>query len=430
MNITNNSYNLMNSFSRLNCINPIKQTNVTNNILVRLFKDIMVCDAKIRESKLTNPKKQFYNRHHQYITKNSDIPKPKTFADNSFPLRVWKHINEKSYISITYSINIFDRDITINFISEKRNITLKTYDSYVDTILIWLYIVNKYADKKCANALTLYFYQTSLLKELPESNIESIDQIHANTAFTRTCQTNAEIVIFRNEEWFKVFLHETMHTFGLDFSGIDNDYCTKIMLSLFNVNSEVNLYEAYTEFWARTMNVLFCSYNYLKRENSINISKMSEHIIYNKLNEFASHFMNIEIKYSFFQMVKILDFMDLKYEDILNKNEKQKQKQSKYKENTSVLAYYVITTILISNYQLFLGWCQKNNTSLLQFGKGVSEQEELCKFIYSKYKNKQLLDAVKCTEQILDETNKSMKNKSTSKNNILNSLRMSVCEMG
>ena len=77
-----------------------------------------------------------------------------------------------------------------------------------------------------------------------------------------------------------------------------------------------------------------------------------------------------------------------------------------------------------------MGWCQKNNTSLLQFGKGVSEQEELCKFIYSKYKNKQLLEAVKCTEQIQDETNKMMKNKNTSKNNILNSLRMSVCELG
>ena len=427
MNITNNSYNLMNSFSRLHCINPIKQTNVTNNIFARLFKDMMFCDAKIRESKLNNAKKQFYNRQHQYILKSSDIPKPKTFSYNSFPAKVWKQINENSLNSITYLINIFDRNVTINFITEKRNITLKTYDSYIDNILIWLYIVNKYADKKCANALTLYFYQTSLRKELPLSNTEPIDQIHANTAFTRTCQTNAEIVIFRNEEWFKVFLHETMHTFGLDFSGVDNHYCTKIMLSLFNVNSDVNLYEAYTEFWARTMNVLFCSYNHFKRENSINISKMSEHIIYNKLNDFASHFMNIEIKYSFFQMVKILDFMDLKYEDILKQNQ---QIRIKYKENTNVLAYYIITTILINNYQLFLGWCQKNNASLLQFGKGVSEQEELCKFIYSKYNNKQILDAVKCTEQILDETNKSMKNKSTSKNNILNSLRMSVCEMG
>ena len=427
MNITNNSYNLMNSFSRLNCINTIKQTNVTNNIFKGLFKDIMICDAKIRESKLNNPNKQFYNRQHQHITKSSDIPKPKTFTDNSFPTKVRKHINEKSSTSITYSINIFDRDITINFITEKRNITLKKYDTYVDNILIWLYIVNKYADKKCANALTLYFYQTNLLKELPTSNIESIDQIHANTAFTRTCQTNAEIVIFRNEEWFKVFLHETMHTFGLDFSGIDNHYCTKTMLSLFNVTSDVNLYEAYTEFWARIMNVLFCSYNHFKSDNISKIPKMSEHIIYEKLNEFASHFMNIEIKYSFFQMVKILDFMDLKYEDISNKNQ---QIRSKYKENTNVLAYYVITTILINNYQLFLGWCQKNNTSLLQFGKGVSEQEELCKFIYSKYKNKQLLEAVKCTEQILDETNKMMKNKNTSKNNILNSLRMSVCELG
>ena len=32
----------------------------------------------------------------------------------------------------------------------------------------------------------------------------------------------SEIIIFRNEEWFKVFVHETFHLFGVDFSNMSN----------------------------------------------------------------------------------------------------------------------------------------------------------------------------------------------------------------
>jgi len=413
MHMTNNSY--INFASKLQCINPIKQTKVTDNILKGLFHDIRDGETELKYAKSIN--KHFYMRNVMDIANKSQIPKPKTFNDANFPPEVLKNIMDVKKVKkkITYSINIFDRNIHIIFIAEKKNVTLKTYDSYVDNILIWLYIVNKYANIKCATSLTLFFYQTNLIKELPVSNMTPINQINANSAFTRSCQTNAEIVIFRNEEWFKVFLHETMHTLGLDFSGINSDYCTKMMLSLFKVNSDVNVYEAYTEFWARIMNVLFCSYNTLKEEN--NISELDEVDIYNKLNDKVDHFMHVEIKYAFFNMVKILKFMDLKYNDITQNSQK------KYNENTNVLSYYIITTILMNNYQSFLSWCKKHNPSLLQFSSDISEQYEFCKFIYSKYRSKCFLDRVKCMEKIIDKTNKN-KNKL-----ILNSLRMTVCEM-
>ena len=403
MHMTDNSY--INFVSKIQCINPIKQTKVTNNILKGLFRDIRDGDNEITYGKSTN--KHFYTRNVMDITNKSHIPKPETFNDASFPPEVLKNIMDIKKVKklITYSINIFDRHINIKFISEKKNVTLKTYDSYVDNILIWLYIVNKYADSKCAKTLTLYFYQTNLIKELPVSNMITINQINANTAFTRTCQTNAEIVIFRNEEWFKVFIHESMHAFGLDFSGINSNYCTIIMLSLFKLNSDVNLYEAYTEFWARIMNVLFCSYNTLKQENNIN--ELDEGVIYNKLNDKVAHLMHIEIKYDFFNMVKILKFMDLKYNDI---TENSQNLQIKYKENTNVLSYYIIATILMNNYQSFLSWCKKHNPSLLQFSDDISVQYDFAKFIYSKYRSKCFLDRVKCMEKFIDETNKN-KNK-------------------
>ena len=44
-------------------------------------------------------------------------------------------------------------------------------------------------------------------------------------------------------------------------------------------------------------------------------------------------------------------------------------RENLYKEKTSVLAYYVIKLILLAHYQEFMCWCNKHNTSLLQFKK-------------------------------------------------------------
>ena len=111
--------------------------------------------------------------------------------------------------------------------------------------------------------------------------------------FTTTCPKDSEIVIFRKEEWFKVLIHESFHNFALDFSDMNTYECTKDILSIFPVNSEVNLYESYTEFWAEIMNALFCSFFNLKSKTNF--------------DDFLSNFeffINFERTYSFFQLVK------------------------------------------------------------------------------------------------------------------------------
>ena len=42
-------------------------------------------------------------------------------------------------------------------------------------MLVWLYIVNKYASKQCSPKLKIYIYHTSLLKILPATNIEILN---------------------------------------------------------------------------------------------------------------------------------------------------------------------------------------------------------------------------------------------------------------
>ena len=289
-------------------------------------------------------------------------------------------------------------------------------------MLVWLYIVNQYASKSCSTDVTIFVYHTSLLKMLPQSNIEVLDESHVNTAFTRTCPKKSEIVVFREEEWFKVFIHETFHNFGLDFSDMDSSSLIKTVLSIFPVNSEVNPFECYTEFWARIMNALFCSFiNCKDKENA-------DEFLTN-----AEFFINFERMYSMFQMVKVLNFMDITYSNLYSKTRISEHiRATMYKENTNVLSYYILTTILLLNYQDFLEWCDHNNTVLIQFKKTTANLEEFAKFIQKKYKSTNMLKGIECTEQLL----KKVKNASSRARHrgsigyLTKNLRMSICEMG
>ena len=283
---------------------------------------------------------------------------------------------------------------------------------------MWLYILNEYASKQCASNLIVYFYFTSLEKRLPTSNINILDENHVNTAFTTTCPKDSEIVVYRKEEWFKVFIHESFHNFALDFSDMNNIDCNSRILDIFPVQSEVNLYESYTEFWAEIMNALFCSFVSLKDKNNV------EDFLSN-----SEFFINFERTYSFFQLTKTLGFMGLSYTDLFSKNIHRKVlRETLYKEKTNVLSYYVIKTILMNNYQDFLFWCTKNNLSLLQFKKTLKNQIEYCKFIEKNYKKDTMLEGVEQSQKFLNILYS--KNKKINDNYILSNLRMSICELG
>ena len=119
--------------------------------------------------------------------------------------------------------------------------------------------------------------------------------------------------------------------------------------------------------------------------------------------------------------------MGLTYKDLYSKTESSNiLRENMYKEKTNVLAYYVIKTILINNYQGFLNWCKTNNFSLLQFKKTIKNQKELCKFIDKNYKTKSMLNGVVETQSFLNNIKTYNKNPSY----ILSNLRMSICELG
>jgi hypothetical protein len=417
MKITKECLNLMSFFLKNNCLLPLKQTTTTDKILTKLYNELTNGFKYIQKLKLTSGD-QFYKLKVEYITNINQIPKPKTFSQKAFPSKIRKHIDEFSIGLLSYNFNLFERNINILFVIENGDLKklIKMYNDYVDYMLVWLYIVNMYSSKKCVKQLKIFIYHTTLLKILPESNISILDNYNVNTAFTRTCPSNSEIVVFRKEEWFKVFIHETFHNFGLDFSDMNIMKVNEKIVNIFQVNSDVNLFESYTEFWARIINIVFCSFTNMKDKNNIN-----EFLINSEF------FINYERIFSFFQMVKILNFMGLTYNNLYKKdNLSYHLKQTLYKEHSNVLSYYIITLILIDNYQDFLLWCNTNNTELLQFKKTKKNVEKYCNFIETNYKSTRIINGVECATKLLGIARLFKKDL----NYLINNLRMTLCELG
>ena len=424
--LTKNSELLMSFFLEKKCINHSEQTSKTNNILKQLYHDIKQGEAFVKAQKAKEGD-SFYKLNITKITNISQIPKPKSFNPGSFPPEIRHHIDSNMLYNLSYTFSLMKREIKVHFIVEQTSpeYQIELYNEYIEKILVWLHVVNEYASKKCSKRLVLYLYFTSLKKTLPTSNIHILNQNNVNTAFTYTCPVDSEIVVFRREEWLKVLMHESFHNFALDFSDMNTEDCTRHILSIFNVKSEVNLFEAYTEFWAEIMNAVLCSYYFLK--DSPNMSE--EGLIDEYLSNFE-FFINFERTFKFFQMVKTLDFMGLKYKDLYSKSSvSESMRETLYKEDSNVLSYYVITTILMNNYQGFLTWCSTNNLSLLQFKKTTSNITSFCQFIEKNYKTKSMIESIDCMQRFYHNV-KRVGKKTKIMDFILNNMRMSLCELG
>jgi len=391
-----------------------KQTNQTKHIFKELYIHLF--------NSYTYLQKQgdFFTVNVKKITNIGDIVKPKMFGDDSIPYEIRSYINKHSLTELLYQFSLYSRNVKVYFILDEHytKSTLKKYNHYIHVIAMWIYILNQYASKKCSKTLVLYFYFTSHKKVLPQSENVVIDQIHVNTGFTTPCPVNSEIVIYRKEEWFKVFIHETFHNFALDFSDMNTSASKKCILDIFQVNSSVNLYETYTEFWAEIINILFCSFFSIKDKTDI--------------GEFLSNTdlcIQMERKYSFFQLVKTLNHMKLVYTDLFSDaNMNNNKSKLLYKEKTNVLAYYILKTVLMNNYQGFLHWCKTNNSSLLHFKKTIVAQKEMCLYIYQNYKTASMLNEITYAEHFFQRVYNHRRSKKT--NEILNNLRMTICELG
>ena len=221
---------------------------IQSSLTDQLYQMIYQADQQIKLQKQKQPTlfKNIKTKMHRPAQFNSSF---------YFPAQIQRYITAEEKYQLIFTLP----NITIYFtlFNESDLLEIDTYIKYVELMRVWLHICMQYK-KSCAKTISIYVYFSPFLKLLPEERSADGDEIlsptHVNTAFTQRCVPHGEIVIYRQEEWFKVFIHETFHAFGLDFGSPKLDQALK---ALFPIESKYDAAEAYTETWARIINCVF-----------------------------------------------------------------------------------------------------------------------------------------------------------------------------
>ena len=275
---------------------------------------------------------------------------------NLYPYEIQQQIEKMKKIYIKFSFIINDHIFNVFIITElNQQINI---DDYFENIYKWLYIATKFSHKECSKQMNIYITTCDLEKKLPKNN-QTLDEIHCNSAFTTSCKPSTTIHVFRKEEWFKVFIHETFHSLGLDFSSMDQLICKSAILSTFPLHIDLRLYECYTELFAEIIHLLFFCCSKRKKETTA-------------INMFKKELKQMQ-QFSFFQCAKILHHYNLQIEQLYERG-------SQYTENTPVFSYYILKSMILFHISDYINWCSNNNETI-QFKNNKTNLRNFCIFI-------------------------------------------------
>jgi hypothetical protein len=309
------------------------------------------------------------------------------------------YIEHQTFLGKEYKFSILEHSFSVSilyFLTKQENHQLnkqqnaKTKDDkkiahYFEKafykIYMWLCLAVQYKLPQCSGRINIYIYLSNSYKLFPleyadepyidmpekeeeeietstatfESNVDAkqINENNANTGLTWAClpetETN-EIYIYREEEWFKVLIHETIHSFGIDFAHnlemmqIAEDRIT----SKFSLNKrkQYNIFESYTEITAEIIHILI--YLFITKKTGVNTQRLQDIFMY-------------EMAFSAFQCAKVLfhNNIDVEKGELLQ--------MTNYKETTNTFSYYILKSGLMIHIKTWLDWYQTTNKESIRF---------------------------------------------------------------
>jgi hypothetical protein len=299
--------------------------------------------------------KVFVTIEDPYITKFTTIPNTNPPITEVVSPLIIKHINSNLKYTIQYNIQYLDiQTFTIYFYVTTKP-TKKDLVEYIQRIYILLntisffilFLQSKKSNKKIKyNHQNIYFYMTTLKKELPYGSITQLEQYHVNTGYTAPHNGNSDIVIYRKEEWYKVFIHEYVHNHHLDFSHLNIPFM-KLSKKLFNINNDILFSEAMAEIWALSVNILMISYLFKKYNMFPELHKIiPQNHSKSGIGDIFQYLLNTEIYFSIIQTKRILKYLNTSYSNLFDKSQSIKI----HNENTNICSYYFIKTIYLYFY--------------------------------------------------------------------------------
>ena len=296
-----------------------------------------------------------------------------------------------------YSFKVGHRNIEVLFYLhdyDERNVTL--CGERIEKIITLLFFLSTYSNNSCSKHLKIHCCLTNFKKYLPSDMLDVLDVEHINSAVTTSCTTSGSLVIFREEEWFKVLIHELFHVMGIDFSSSYSDMYSNKLREELNVDSTLLVFETYCEFWATIINTEFYTYFVLYSLNDLDEISFEDFYNINKVN------LNIETTFSLIQVNKILSHMHLNYQQLWSDKIQHKSLRNMlYKENTNVLAYYIFKTALLVNKEQICEWLYSHNTNLLNFKEIPDNIKLFCDEIIRLSKKPSTINKINYGEQVL-----------------------------
>jgi hypothetical protein len=382
-------------------LNTLKENTLRNKITKEMIKEMK---KSFKKANLLLREQKVKEVIEDYLFMKRNINEP--LFESKFVIQEIKDYihKEVNYVK-KYKFNVKNRQIEVLFYLEKNN-TMNDELIKIITILLFL---STYALNGCSKHLTIHIIPSKITKELPNETIEILDAQHVNSAVTTSCTTNGSIIIYRKEEYIKILIHELFHVLGLDFSSYFKEDYIQLLREKLNIQSDYLIYEAYNEFWATIINTLFYSVIHTREESILDN--------YNK-------YINIEKTFSLFQMIKILSFMHLTYDDLWSNNEKNKiMRKMLYKEQTNVLAYYIIKTILLMHDVKVFEWCLIHNINILYFSENLENIKLLTRFIIKLSNSRKMLNNVQYGEAIFKKELRQHNNR------LLKTTRMTILDI-
>lgn len=317
-------------------------------------------------------KSYIHNLSNKIIQNKIDISKYKYPPPSAFFSEVQiNYIKNTTNIILSYNITTYyNRKINIIF-GLPNEILIYNINNYINNIISWINICDTFCKTKEKNSIKISIFLSDMKKTLPENKYTILGCNEINSGYTILNSDNSrEIVIYRREEWFKVLIHEVIHAFSIFKLSL---YDFTFLKEYFKINSKFLLDEAYTETYAR---IIYCAYNSYNREKNISFELFHKSFV-------AS--LEIERLYSIYTMNLILNYMDLTYVDIILKH------QSKYRENTNVLMYYIIPAILLFDISDFLKHFNVNIRQKCVLFNKSTPTEIYVDYILKKYINHKFL---------------------------------------
>ena len=350
--------------------NYITQNNSNNNFLKNIYKILNDIGDKIT------------------IVKEKTIEKSLNIEDNDYlPSYIKSYINNKRNVThIKYKLNFYNKNVFINYYLVDNNKSEEELHNDINFLAQFVYLMYNITKYKHTNNI-FYIYLTNFKKELGSNNIIDVQNINSGVCYFN--DINRKVLIYREEEYIKVFIHEFLHSCHIDKYLHQNTNTNTSIYEKFNFDykkTKITLNETYTEFWCNIIYISIFSYN-LSKNSTIN----------NYINIF-DELMEKQVYFSVLQSVKILNIYNIKYLDTINNT------VHNYSEGSHALSYYYFKSLLLFKYKNVMNMCEKNIIA------NETTKENIEKYLIKIRNNKKLIKLFNKFENELKKLNKSKKN--------------------